>query len=63
MALMNIFDASIVYKISELVALDDITVRVLHIRVMPMNHALRLEDEYIFTIQIRTTLGEKTEAT
>ena len=57
MALMNIFDASIVYKISELVTLDDITIKVLHISVMRMNNALMLEDEYIFTVPIRTTVG------
>ena len=54
MALMNIFDVCVVYKIWELVPLDDITIRVLH-----MNHAMSLEeDEYIFTVPVGTTLGE-----
>ena len=52
--MMNIFDVSVVNKIWEFVPLDDITIRVLH-----RNHAMQLEeDEYIFTVPVRTTLGE-----
>ena len=54
MALMNVFDVIVVYKIWEFVPLDDITIRVAH-----MNHAMSLqEDEYIFTVPVGTTLGE-----
>ena len=54
MALTNIFDVSVVYKIWEFVPLDDITVRILH-----RNHAMKLEeDECILTVPVGTTLGE-----
>ena len=54
MALMNNFDVNVVHKIWEFVALDDITIRVMH-----MSHARSLEeDEYIFARPVETTLGE-----
>ena len=54
MALMKIFDVSVVYKIWEFVPLDDTTIRVLH-----RNHAVQLEeDEYIFTVPVVTTLEQ-----
>ena len=53
-ALMKIFDVSVVYKIWEFVPLGDITIRVMH-----MNHAMSLEeDKSIFTVPVGTTLGE-----
>ena len=54
MALMNIFDVSVVCKIWGFVPVDGITIKVMH-----MNHAMSLEeDEYIFTVPVGTTLGE-----
>ena len=42
-------------KIWEFVPLGDITIRVVHV-----NHAMVLEeDEYILTVPVRTTLGER----
>ena len=53
MALMNIFDVSVVYNISEFVPLDDIAIRVLR-----LNHPMQLEeDEYLFTVPVGTSLG------
>ena len=54
---MSIFNVNVIDRIWEFVPLDDITSRVLH-----MNHAMSLEeDEYISTVLVGTTLGERKE--
>ena len=54
MALMSIFDVNVIDRIWEFGPLDDITIRVLH-----RNHAMQLdEDEYLFMVPVRTTLGK-----
>ena len=52
MALMNIFDVNVIDRIWEFGPLDDTSISVPH-----LNHPMQLEeDEYIFTVPIRTTL-------
>ena len=56
-AFISIFDVHAIDRIWQFVPLDDITISVLH-----RNHAMQLEeDEYIFTVPVRTTLGEMKE--
>ena len=53
MALMSIFDVNVIDRIWEFGPLDDISMRVLHLK-----HPMQLEeDEYRFTVAIETTLG------
>ena len=54
-AFIGTLDVRVIDRIWEFGPLDDITIRALH-----MNHAMQLEeDEYIFTVPVGTTLGER----
>ena len=58
-ALLNLLNVDVLNKIKELVPIEDITVKVLH-----LSHACQLElDEYCFEVLVGTTVARRSYLT